>query len=215
MATTRKIFAQQIQRLIYNDIPSDDVTISLNLINRYVNMGIAIAVKTNYSENLKIDGIGYVNSSFYTTFKGIAITKSTFEDFCYEFTLPEIPVALGRNEGVAQMTIKDGNNFSLTGVPLTTEQVPFRKNMRRIPNRFYYWYERSTGIIDSVLDLTDYTVNVKLASGGGDSSDLSTTINIPNEWLSFVQDYVVKNFIFERQQAQSITNDGIDAKEMV
>lgn len=214
MATTRKIFAQQIQRLIYNDIPSDDVTISLNLINRYVNQGIALSVKANYADNLKMDGIGYVNSSFYTTFKGLAISKSTFEDFCYELTLPEIPVALGRNDGIAQLTIKDGTNYSLTGVHLTTEQVSFRKNMRRIPNRFYYWYERDTAIINSQLDLTDFTANVKLASGGGDSSDLSSTINIPNEWLSFVQDYVVKNLIFERQQAQDLTNDGVSAKEL-
>lgn len=214
MATTRKIFAQQIQRLIYNDIPSDDATITLNLINRYVNQAIALSVKANYSDNLKMDGIGYVNSSFYTTFKGLAIAKSTFEDFCYELTLPEIPVALGRNDGVAQLTLKSGTDYSLTGVQLTTEQVSFRKSMRRIPNRFYYWYERDTAIINSPLDLSDFTANVKIASGGGDSTDLSETINVPGEWMSFIQDYVVKNLIFGRQQPQHLSNDGIDAKEL-
>lgn len=207
--STRKIFAQQIQRMIYGEIPNDDVDISLNLINRYVNQGIALAAKANYTDNLKMDGIAYVNSSFYTTFKNIAITKSTFEDFCYELSLPEIPVALGRADGVAQLTLKDVTQFSLTGVPITTEQVAFRKVMRRIPNRFYYWYERSTVIIDCVLDITDYTATVKMVSSGSDNTDLSATIYLPNEWLSFVQDYVVKNLILERQQPKDLTNDSI------
>lgn len=206
---TRKKFCQQIQRMVLGEIPNDDNDITLNLINLYVNQGIALAAKANYTDNLKMDGIAYVNSSFYTTFKNIAITKSTFEDFCYELSLPEIPVALGRADGVAQLTLKDGTQFSLTGVPITTEQVAFRKVMRRIPNRFYYWYERSTVIIDCVLDITDYTATVKMVSSGSDSTDLSATIYLPNEWLSFVQDYVVKNLILERQQPKDLTNDSI------
>jgi hypothetical protein len=206
---TRKAFAQQIQRMIYGEIPNDDADISLNLINRYVNQGIALAAKANYADNLKMEGIAYVNSSFYTTFKNITISKSTFEDFCYELSLPEIPVALGRADGVAQLTLKDVTLFSLTGVPLSTEQVSFRKNMRRIPNRFYYWYERSTVIIDSVLDITDYKAHVKMVSSGSDNTDLSATIYLPNEWLSFVQDYVLNNLILERQQPKDLTNDSI------
>lgn len=206
----RKTFCERIQRLIYGGFAPDNAEITLNLINQYVNTGIAMAVKTNYAENLKMDGIAYVNSSFYTTFKDLAIVKDTSDYNLYTIILPEIPVALGNNEGISQLIFKDGSLFSLEAIPLTMEQVGYRRTMRRIPNKIYYWNERNTVLCDSPLPLSSYMANIKVASGGVENTDLTSNIYLPTEWLSFVSDYVVKNLLAERQQPLDLSNDGID-----
>jgi len=68
-----------------------------------------------------LDGISYVNNSFYTTYKAIAITPD--EQFTWKVTLPQIPVGIGANEGISTLIIKDTNGqLSLPCVPLSENQ---------------------------------------------------------------------------------------------
>lgn len=208
---TRKAFCERIQREIYGSQPNDDAEITKQLINNYVNVGIAMAVKQNYTDNLKMDGIAYVNNSFYTTFRDLPIAKDTSDYNLWYITLPEIPVALGENEGISQLIFRKGTDYSLEAIPLNAHQVGYRRTFRKIPNKICYWNERDTILCESYLSLSEYTANVKVASGGANSTDLTEQIYLPTEWLSFVQDYVIKNLMLEKQQKQDVSNDGVDA----
>src|ERR1017187_10480873 len=111
-------------RQAFGEQPSDDSNITINLVNSYLNDAIGVAARQNYKEALQIDGISYVNNSFSTTFKGLAITKD--EQNYYKITLPQIPIGIGANEGCSRVVFKDSTGFiSLEGVFLTQNQSTY------------------------------------------------------------------------------------------
>ena len=91
---TRAEFIERTLRQIYGGYVSEDSSITPMLVNSWLNDAIALAAKTNYTDNLKLDGIGYVNNSFYTTFKGIAPTLDEIN--LWKLQLPQIPVGIGK-----------------------------------------------------------------------------------------------------------------------
>ena len=63
MATiSRYVLAERIQRVIYNGLPPDDATITIPVINLWINDGLAAAAKKNYAESIQLDGVAYVNN---------------------------------------------------------------------------------------------------------------------------------------------------------
>lgn len=66
---TRRVWIERCLRQIYGGQPSDDSTITVNLVNVWLSTGIGLAAKANYKDNISIDGIGYINNSFYTKLK--------------------------------------------------------------------------------------------------------------------------------------------------
>ena len=206
---TRGQFIEQIQRQIYNGYVSDDADITSNLINQYLNQAIGVAAQKNYTDSLQLDGIASVNNSFYTTFSGLAITNEG--DFTYKITLPQVPVALGRNEGVSTLQFKSGTNpkLSHTAIPLTTNQVAYKENIRPIQNKTTYWSEGNFLYAKSVVGLTNYTATVRMISGG-DSSDLDSVLIIPENYIPIIVDYIKGQLLFEKKMPQDNSNDGSD-----
>ena len=88
---TRSFYIERIIRQVYGGQPTDDSEITPNLVNSFINDGIALAAKQNYIESIKMDGVAYVNNGFSTTFSGIAITSDTTNNLGYKLTLPQIP----------------------------------------------------------------------------------------------------------------------------
>jgi len=72
---TRSQFIEQILRQVYGGYVQEDSSITPMLVNQYIDQAIAFAAKTNYKENASLEGVGFVNNSFYTTFKDIAISR--------------------------------------------------------------------------------------------------------------------------------------------
>src|SRR5205814_6448430 len=100
---TRRQYIEKVRRQIYGGQPSDDANITVGLTNIYLNEGIAIAAQKNYTDNAALDGIAYVDGSFYLTYKNIAVTKD--EQFLYKVALPHIPFAIGNGEGIPTMVL--------------------------------------------------------------------------------------------------------------
>ncbi|MCE9537882.1 MAG: hypothetical protein K8R85_01510 [Bacteroidetes bacterium] len=204
---TRGLICERIQRQIYNNFASDDATITLNLINSYLNDAIGIAVKANYKESIQADGIGYVNNSFYATFKGIAVTKN--DDETYKLTLPQIPFGIGKNEGVATLQFKKDNEVSQTAIPISINQVGYAFNMRPMQNKIIYWTENQYAYVKSTLPLYLFTATVRMISGGI-STDLDSVVNVPDEYYPIMVEYIKNQLLFERQQPIDTSNDGVD-----
>jgi len=209
---TRYAFLERNLIQIYGGFPTDDAEVSFDLLNAWLPDAIATAAKTNYKEAIQIEGIGYVNNSFYTTFSGIAITTDDTDNLCYKLTLPEIPVGIGKNEGISTLKFKDDNGFvSQTVVWLSMNQQAYADSMRPIPNKILAWSEGNTIRLKTVLQLFNYTGVVKMISGG-DSSDLNSELNVPPDYFPLMVEYLKQQLAFQRAQPQDLVNDGTDLK---
>ncbi len=205
---TRLELIQRLRRQIYGGFPTDDASITDNLINLWINDGCGIAAKQNYKENLQLDGVAYVSNSFYSTFKGIAIAED--ENDLYKFTLPQIPLGLGATEGISRIIFKDIlNNLSYPAVILSQNQVSVQRGMRPIPNKILCYPEGGFAYAITSILMNNYTASVTMISGGN-STDLNSVLNIPNDYINIIVEYVKAQLAFERMQPVDVVNDGSD-----
>lgn len=208
----RKALIEQILRQVYGEQPSDDASITSGLVNVMINQGLAIAAKQNYREAIQLDGIGYVNNSFYSTFSGTEITEDTTDNFQYYITLPQVPLGIGTNEGVPTLQFKyDGNNHSNTAIPMSMNQVGYVSEMRTIPNKILYYPENiKIRIRTTILLNIGYSWVVKVISGG-DSTDLNSEIACPDDYIPIIISYVTQQLMMARNQPRDAQNDGVDS----
>lgn len=207
---TRKIFIERILRQLYNGQPSDDSNITFNLVNQWLNDAIGIAVKNNYKESIQLDGVAYINNAFYLSYKGLTVTAVGNEGQTYQVTLPQIPIAVGKNEGIAMLQFVDSSisKTSKTAVPLSINQVTNVDSLRPIQNKIVYWYEGTIVYVKTSVMLNRYTANVRMISGG-DSTTLTSTLNIPDDYMPTIVEYIKGQLAFEMSRPVDNTNDGI------
>lgn len=209
MVTSRKAYIELIRRQIYGSQPSNDAEITIGLVNYWLNYAAASAAKKNYKDNYIIDGISYVNNSFYTTFKTIAVTKD--ENFLWRVTLPQIPLGIGSTEGCSTIVFKDASTgqISYPGVWMSQNQRSFQKGMREIPNKVLVYSEGKYVYALSTIILSQYTATVTMISSG-DGTDLTSTVNIPDDYFIFICDWLREKLMFQRTVPQDLQNDGVD-----
>ena len=205
---TRKIFIERILRQIYNGQPSDDSSITFNLVNQWLNDAIGVAAKKNYTDSIQMDGVAYVNNSFYTSYSSLTITQ--VDNTTFKFTLPQIPVALGKNEGLATLNFSNNNTQTTFGaVPLSMNQVSYQDTLRPIQNKVVYWPQGQEVYMSTGIPLTAYKANVRMVSGG-DSTDLNSTLIIPDDYVPIMVEYIKAQLAFERSRPIDTSNDGVD-----
>lgn len=206
---TREQYIERVLRKFYGGyIPQDSETTFL-LVNNILMDAIGVAAKTNYTDALKIDGIGYVNNSFYTTFKDIAVMQD--ENFLWKLTLPQIPIGIGYNEGVANLRFKSSDGLvSLDGIPLSINQQGYSATQRTVPNKVLYYSQGQYCYALTTIQLSQYTASVTMVSGG-DSTDLGSELNVPSDYFPIMQSYIITQLL-EKMQPQDGANDGVDKK---
>lgn len=206
---TRRQFIERVLRQIYGGPVSDDSTITVNLVNLWLQDAIGLAAKANYKDNLAIDSINYINNSFYTTFKNLAI--STNEQFLWRISLPQIPLGIGNTDGISTIQIKDNSSpqISYPVVLMSQNQRSFHQGMRQIPNRITGYSEGEFIYLESTLILNLYTGYVTMISGG-DSTNLDSTLNVPADYYSVMVEYLKQQLMFERGVPTDTVNDGQD-----
>lgn len=206
---TRYALIERILRQIYNGQPSDDSSVTYNLVNQWLNDAIGIAVKKNYTDSIQMDGIAYVNNSFYTTYTNLDIAAETVDNVTYSVDLPQIPIALGKNEGIATLQFVGDKKTSQTGIPLSINQVAYIDNMRPIQNKILYWIEGKNIFVKSSIPLTSYKATLRMVSGG-DSKDLQSTLIIPDDYVPIIIEYIKAQLAFEKSRPIDTNNDGVD-----
>ena len=206
---TRKQLIEQIIRQVYGSQPTDDASITDGLVNQMINEGVGLMVKQNYRDAIQLDGIGYVNNSFYSTFKALPITKD--ENFLWKLNLPQVPIGIGKNEGISTLRLKNSNgDVSLPVIWLSENQVGYYQSLPPIPGKILAYYEGDVVYIVSTLLLNQYTATATIVSGG-DSTNLSSTLNVPDDYIPGIVDYVTKALMLARNQIRESANDGTDA----
>ena len=206
---TRKAFVEAVRRQIYGGQPPSEASVTINLVNQYLQDAIGVAAKANYKDSIAIDGIAYINNSFYTTFKSLPIVED--EQFLWRIELPHIPFGIGTSNGVPILLIKDNESRQLANnvVWLSEAQRSFSRGMRTIPNSLMAYSEGKYIYIQSTLILQDYTGQVTMVSGGS-PTDLSSELNVPADYLPTMRDYLYQKFMQQRMSPQDLLNDGTD-----
>ena len=206
---TRYQFIERILRQIYNGQPSDDSNITYNLVNQWLNDAIGMVVKKNYTDSLQMDGVAYVNNSFYTTYTNLAINAESVDNETYSINLPIIPYALGKDEGVATLQIVGDKKTSQTAIPLSMNQVGYIPQLRPIQNKILYWTEGKQAYLKSNIPLTAYKATVRMISGGN-SNDLESTLIVPDDYVPMIVEYIKGQLAYERSRPIDQSNDGVD-----
>lgn len=207
---TRLQYIERVLREVYGGYVPADSEITIGLVNNILMDAIAVAAKSNYTDALKLDGVGYVNNGFYTTFKGIAVTQD--ENFLWKLTLPQIPVGIGYNEGVANLRFKSSDGkVSLDCIPLSINQQGYSATQRAIPNKILYYTQGNYCYALTPIILTQYTASITMISGG-DSTDLDSELNVPSDYYPIMQDYIIKQLLLEKSQVQDAANDGTEKR---
>lgn len=206
---TRRQYIERIRRLIYGNQPPSEANITVGLVNNYLSDAIALAARTNYTDNLKLDGISAVNNSFYTTFKSLSVSSD--EQFLWKITLPQIPLGLGETDGISTLIFKDSSSAQLSYpvILLSENQVSFQRGMRPIPNKLLAYPQGEFIYVMSTLMLSDYTANVTMISGGL-STDLDSTLNVPPDYFATMTEYLLKVLMIQKNQIQDVVSDGSD-----
>ena len=207
---TRKIFIERILRQIYNGQPTDDSSITFNQVNQWLNDAIGMVVKKNYTESIQMDGVAYINNSFYTTFTNLDISPELVDNVTYSVDLPVIPYALGRNEGVATLQFVGDKKTSQTAIPLSINQVAYIEQLRPIQNKILYWVEGKQIFVKTTIPLSNYKATLRMISGG-DSSDLDSTLVVPDDYVPMIVEYIKGQLAFERSRPIDQSNDGVDS----
>lgn len=213
MALTRAQYIEQVRRLIYGGQPEDDAEITVSLVNLWLNQAVAYAAKQCYAENMKLEGVASVNNGFYSTFKGLSVSKD--ENFLWKVTLPSIPPGIGTSEGISTVVFKsDTGQISYPVVLMSESQNSYQKGMRTIPNKLIGYQEGDKVFVLTTIALNQYTASVTMVSSGV-STDLGSTLVVPPDYLPFVTDYLMKVLNFERMQPVDEKSDGIDSVKNV
>jgi len=206
---TRYQLIEQILRQVYGTQPSDDASITPNLVNQMINQGIGLMVKQNYRDAVQLDGVGYVNNSFYTTFKGL--TPTLDETNLWKITLPQVPMAVGKNEGISTLQFKDVDGLiSRPVIWLSQDQVTYYQSLQQPPSKTIAYSQGDSVYVATTLILNTYTASVTIISGG-DSTNLNSNLSVPDDYIPGIVDYVTKSLMLSRQQIQDNANDGNDA----
>jgi hypothetical protein len=88
-------------------------------------------------------------------------------------------------------------------------QVAYQELLRPIQNKISYWIEGNNIYVKSSIPLTSYKATLRMVSGG-DSTDLDSTLIIPDDYMPVVIDYIKGQLVFEKSRPIDQSNDGVD-----
>lgn len=204
---TRRQYCELLIEQIYNGPPPADATVTIDKVNLLLNGAIATAIKTNYVEAFKLEGVKYVNDSFYLTFKDLAVVKDDSQNFIYQVALPAIPVGIGTNDAISSTELNKDGNTSLPVIMLNNQDWGRRKGMRRIGSVIGRYQNKILELESDVL-LFNHKASVTMVSGG--ATALSTEVNIPDDYLKGILTYMKEELAFEKSRPKDLANDGRD-----
>lgn len=204
---TRKVLIEQIRRMLYGSIPTDDANITEKEINLYINEGIAYMAKINYSDTIKLDGIETVADSFYATFKNLAITRDSDTGY-YSLTLPQVPLGLSRGYGISTVTFPTSTGLAKSPIPISPRELDYIDNLKQPPSKIFYWAEGKKLWFKSYTNLVGRLAIVRMVST--ETTDLDAEINVPQEYITDIINLVMNQLRTRKGSPQDSTNDGLD-----
>lgn len=204
---TRRVLIEQIRRMLYGSIPTDDANITEKEINLYINEAIAYMAKVNYTDSIKLDGIETVADSFYATFKNLAITRDNDTGY-YSLDLPQVPLGLSRGYGISTVTFPTSTGLAKSPIPISPRELDYVDQLKQPPSKIFYWVEGKKLWFKSYTNLVGRLAIVRMVST--ETSDLDAEVNVPQEYITDIINLVMNQLRTRKGSPQDSTNDGLD-----
>lgn len=211
MATTRGQYCESIQRVMASGFPSDDFSITIPLINFYLNSAIGYAIKLNYKEEIQLNGVESVSDAFYATFNGLSITYDAKTGW-YNITLPQQTMGVGAGWDISSFMMVKGSGAKLFGYPITQKEVPLLYINPKSCNDVYFWVVKNKMEIYSCKDITKYQGRVTMLVS--QSNDLDVEVNIPDGYMPVITDYLIKTLGIMMNLPVDISSDAVDTPKV-
>lgn len=204
---TRKVLIEQIRRMLYGGVPTDDANITEKEINLYINEALAYMAKVNYTDSIKLDGIETVSDVFYLTFKNLAITRDTDTGY-YSLDLPQVPVGLARGYGISTVTFPTSTGLAKSPIPISVRELDYMDSLKQPPSKIFYWPEGKKLWFKSYTNLIGKLAIVRMVST--ENSDMDAELNVPQEYITDIINLVMGQLRPRKATPQDSTNDGLD-----
>jgi len=212
---TRKEISELILRRLAGGDPTDDFPVTLQEINLWLDQAVAASAMRNYTDSVSVDGIEFVGDAYYTTFKNIFLAKDSVTQDFYG-TLPAMPVAVPRGHDISSVYLQITSptvSLSPPLVRMNPQQLSFAHSLPFPKTTPRYWVEGNQVYVRG-FDGTDYTArNITIRMVGSAGKRLLTDeLLIPSDYLPFVIEYIMKNFLPTQNGPKDTVNDGNDIK---
>jgi hypothetical protein len=204
---TRKVLIEQIRRMLYGGIPTDDANITEKEINLYINQALAYMAKVNYTDSIKLDGIETVSDVFYLTFKNLAIVKDNDTGY-YSLDLPQVPLGLARGYGISTVTFPTATGLAKSPIPISVRELDYMDSLKQPPSKIFYWPEGKKLWFKSYSNLVGKFAIVRMVST--ETSDMDAELNVPQEYITDIINLVMGQLRPRKATPQDSTNDGLD-----
>jgi hypothetical protein len=204
---TRKVLIEQIRRMLYGGIPTDDANITEKEINLYINEALAYMAKVNYTDSIKLDGVETVSDVFYLTFKNLAIVKDNDTGY-YSLDLPQVPLGLARGYGISTVTFPTATGLAKSPIPISVRELDYMDSLKQPPSKIFYWPEGKKLWFKSYTNLVGKFAIVRMVST--ETSDMDAELNVPQEYITDIINLVMAQLRPRKATPQDSTNDGLD-----
>ena len=204
---TRRVLIEQIRRMLYGGVPTDDANITEKEINLYINEAMAYIAKVNYTDAIKLDGIESIADSFYLTFKNLAATRDTDTGY-YSIDLPQVPLGLARGYGIATVTFPTNTGAAKSPIPISVRELDYMDNLKTPPSKIFYWPEGKKLWFKSYINLVGKNAIVRMVST--ETANLDDELNVPQEYITDIINLVMNQLRPRKGAPQDSTNDGLD-----
>lgn len=204
---TRRVLIEQIRRMLYGGIPTDDANITEKEINLYINEAMAYMAKINYTDAIKLDGVESIADSFYLTFKNLAATRDTDTGY-YSIDLPQVPLGLARGYGIATVTFPTNTGSAKSPIPISVRELDYMDNLKQPPSKIFYWAEGKKIWFKSYINLVGKNAIVRMVST--ETTNLDDELNVPQEYITDIINLVMGQLRPRKATPQDSTNDGLD-----
>lgn len=215
MIQTKRQIVQEALYEAYGGITSTDVRISERFVLTKLNNKIAAAGTINAFQNKNLEGVTYLNDTFYSTYNDLPVTDDTHTGF-KKIDLPALPIGVPSQRSISlypPKTNKCNGMNSTMFVMMPREQVRRSNNLPK--TKTVYCFEQDGTIqmiIPDTLPLLEVgTMNLVMATSDG---GLDSKANIPPDML----DPIKKELVAELRAIilgvpLELKNDGIEILE--
>jgi hypothetical protein len=210
--TTYGYLAEQILTTYYKGVRSDDSQYSLRHIASMIAQEVAFMARKNAFENGNNGDTAYINDTFISTFKNIAVSTDAVSGDKYA-ALPAIPTALPNNQEIVSVSL--GKKTNKTFIPMKNKDRFAQSFLPCIRGTVFYYIEDGKLFFDNPENFQFNNLTIKMAGAVPGGNILDAQLNIPKNYETEIIDKVLQRLLAVSRLGRDNTNDGNDISNTI
>lgn len=204
---SKKMLIQRLERHMNNGYPKDDWTVTENQMLLYIDAAIPLVMKGQMFENAKVSGLFETPEAYLATYDfTIANQRSNTTE--WYITLPQTPLALPDGYAITDVYFIDGGFEGQRCYYLAPKRQAYRNSLPK-PDGVYFRIEGRKLFLQATSNQPLYNYKISVQMPISRTDDIDAVMNIPDDSLNLIFEYVVKQLIQRIQMPQDVINDNL------